>query len=286
MLTVALVGADGAGKSSVIARLETELPFPMRRMYLGVSAASASHPLPTTRALRWAAAATGRSRPSGGPPPLRSPGAGSSGDRRRPSARRGLRALARTSNRITEEAYQELISRWHQSCGRIVVYDRFYPADYHAHDLAGHPGLSWDRRAHGRFLRWCFPEPDLVLVLDAEPEILHARKGEGTLAELASRRAEYLAYASTVTNAEVIRVDRPLDDVMVAVIDAIDRAVERASAPIAPSTPIHRGHPASGTGVVDESDAVDEAGTVGEASPDHGASTAGDPDATHEAGGA
>lgn len=231
MLTVALVGADGAGKSTVIERLITDLPFPVRRMYLGVSAESATHPLPTTRLVRWARTATGRAQPTGGPPPLDTPGS-TRDDANRPPVRRLMRsgvAIARTANRITEEAYQEAVSRWHRSCGRVVIYDRFYLADFHAHDLSGRPGLSLSRRVHAAFLRRCFAEPDLLVVLDAEPEVLFARKGEGTLAELASRRAEYLAYAATVTNVEVIEADQPLESVVAAAIEAVTNAVQRAS---------------------------------------------------------
>jgi thymidylate kinase len=182
--------------------------------------------------VRWGRAAAGRSQRTAGPPPLRAPGelrAARAGRRPADRAAAQAAAVARTANRVAEEAYQEAVSRWHRSCGRIVVYDRFYPADYHAHDLSGHPDLPWDRRLHGAFLRRCFAPPDLLLVLDAEPELLHARKGEGTLEELASRRAEYLDYAATVPSARIIRVDQPLDDVVAAVVAAITEAVAEAS---------------------------------------------------------
>lgn len=229
MLTVALIGADGAGKSSVAERLDTVLPFPMRRMYLGVSPTSATHPLPSTRLVRRIATLRGRATATGGPPPLPTPASSATPDRARPAAI--ARAALRVTNRIAEESYQEAISRWHRSCGRIVVYDRFYPADFHAHDLSGRADLPWDRRLHAAFLRRCFAPPDLVIVLDAEPAVLHARKGEGTLAELASRRAEYLDYAKSVEHAVLIRADRPMDEVVAEVVSAVQVAVERASAP-------------------------------------------------------
>ena len=233
MLTVALVGADGAGKSAVAARLAAELPYPVRRMYLGVSATSATHPLPTTRLVRWLQVRTGRAVASGGPPPLRT--AEPLGEpRQRPSISHTARAAVRTANRLAEEAYQEGVSRWHQSRGRIVIYDRYYPADFHAHDLSGRPDLPWDRRLHAAFLRRCFDEPDLLIVLDAEPETLLARKGEGTLAELAQRRGEYLAYAATVRNTELVRADQTLDQVVDQVIQAIGRTSVRTPDPSDP----------------------------------------------------
>ena len=229
MLTVAIVGADGAGKSTVVDRLRAELDVPFRQMYLGVSPASATHPLPTTRAVRWARSTAGRAPRTAGPPPIEAPA-------ERPAPRSTARHLlaeaataGRTANRIAEEAYQESVSRWHRAAGRVVVYDRFYPADFHAHDLSGRPGLPWNRRLHGAFLRRCFAPPDLLIVLDAHPEVLHARKGEGTLAELASRRDEYLAYAATVEHHVLIRADQPLEVVVGEVVAAIEDAVDRVT---------------------------------------------------------
>lgn len=221
MLTVAIVGADGSGKSTVVSRLDDQLPLPHRRMYLGVSAVSATHPLPTTRAVRWTREALGRPPRHAGPPPLPNTAAVDAVGGGRAARLRDLRRAVLLAHRVVEESYQEAISRWHRSRGRIVVYDRFYPADYHAHDLRRHPDMRWDRQLHGRFLRRCFAPPDLVVVLDGTPALLHARKGEGTLAELASRRAEYLAYAQTVPRAVIVGVDQPLDDVVATVSSAI-----------------------------------------------------------------
>ena len=231
MLRIAVLGADGAGKSTVTARLATELPYPLRRMYLGVGAESATHALPTTRAVRWIRAATGHAPAQSGPPPIRA-ASPPRNTRSRTSTMpvrwaKGAGAAGRVANRITEEAYQEAVSRWHLSCGRIVLYDRYYLADFHAHDLAGHADLSRSRRFHGAFLRRCFVEPDLVVVLDAEPSVLYARKGEGTIEELACRRQEYLDYAATVRHAVLIDAPKPIDEVMAEVMAAIDTAVER-----------------------------------------------------------
>lgn len=236
MLRVAVLGADGAGKSTVTARLVADLPYTVRRMYLGVGAESATHALPTTRAVRRVRAAMGHSASRPGPPPIRPiPRTNSSIPNGAPLPVRwakGVGAAGRMANRMTEEAYQEAISRWHLSCGRIVIYDRYYLADFHAHDLAGHPDLPRSRRVHAAFLRRCFVEPDLVVVLDADPAILYARKGEGTIDELARRRHEYLDYASTVRNAVLIDATKPLEAVVAEVTRAIDEAVRRASGPV------------------------------------------------------
>jgi thymidylate kinase len=78
--------------------------------------------------------------------------------------------------------------------GEIVVFDRHFLADYHAYDVVG-SGRPLARRIHGWVLSRAYPRPDLVVFLDAPPAVLHARKGEGTLASLARRRADYLGLA-------------------------------------------------------------------------------------------
>src|SRR3712207_8707740 len=50
-------------------------------------------------------------------------------------------------------------------------------------------------RSHGFVLAHVYPKPDLVVYLDAPPEVMLARKGEGSVEALARRRGEYLALA-------------------------------------------------------------------------------------------
>src|SRR5437667_23836 len=50
--TVALIGPDGAGKTTIGRRLEKSLPLPVRYLYMGVNAEASNALLPTTRVLR------------------------------------------------------------------------------------------------------------------------------------------------------------------------------------------------------------------------------------------
>ena len=49
MTAVALIGCDGAGKTTVAEMLMSRHPFPVRYVYMGVNAASSNISLPTTR---------------------------------------------------------------------------------------------------------------------------------------------------------------------------------------------------------------------------------------------
>ncbi|MEO6989064.1 MAG: hypothetical protein ABI239_10515 [Aquihabitans sp.] len=215
MLTVAIIGADGSGKSTVTRLVVEHLGIPARRVYLGVSAASATHPLPTTRLLHWFRVVTARPLPATGPPEI---GPGAVAPR---TGRAQIRALGRLANRVTEEAYQEIICRWHRLRGRVVVCDRFYLADFHAHDLSDRRSNTWDRRLHGAFLRRFLSSPDLVVFLTAPVALLHERKGEGSLEALSRRQAECASYAQTVAAAVTVDASRSSLDVADTVIVAI-----------------------------------------------------------------
>lgn len=226
MITVAVVGADGAGKTTVGRRLPAVLPVPARYVYLGANPAAATHALPTTRLVHRLRTRRGTAA-AGGPPPIdRSLAPNRDG----PLAHRALRsgrAGLRTAHHVAEGSYQRAVIAWHRSRGRVVVVDRWYGADHHAHELAGGRSLALSRRVRAAFLRRAFPPPDLVLLLDAPTEVLHRRKGEGTHAELARRRAEYLDYLGTVEAGCRIDADRPLEQVLADVLLAVEAALPR-----------------------------------------------------------
>jgi hypothetical protein len=157
---------------------------------MGVSAEASNRQLPTTRLANLVK----RARGGGGsqlPLPAVAPAHAERGVR---AARRSARAGVRLANRLAEEWYRQLIAQAYRARGDIVVFDRHFVADYHAYDIAA-SGRPLARRIHGWVLSRAYPKPDLVVFLDAPPAVLHARKGEGTLASLTRRREEYLGLA-------------------------------------------------------------------------------------------
>jgi thymidylate kinase len=224
VLTVALVGADGAGKTTIGRRLPVLLDRPARYVYLGANPASATHALPTTRLVHRLRMRRGTA-DAGGPPSLdRDLGPTRQGTILHRSLR-STRAGGRVAHQIAEGTYQRSAIAWHRARGRVVVVDRWYGADHHAHELAPGQRLTASRRVRAAFLRRAFPVPDLVLVLDAPADVLHRRKGEGTEAELARRRGEYLDYLRTVPCGHRIDAARPLDEVLADVVAAVETAV-------------------------------------------------------------
>jgi len=74
------------------------------------------------------------------------------------------------------------------------------------------------------------PKSDLVILLDAPPEVLQARKQEVSFAETARQREAYLALVGAMSNGYVVDAARPLEQVVGEVNDIILRHVATRSA--------------------------------------------------------
>lgn len=204
--TVALVGPDGAGKTTVALRMGRELSHPVRYLYMGVSAESARQMLPTTRLVR----AIRRRR--GGPAARTTSPRMKEQETAIRSSITALRSLLRLVNMVAEESYRQVLIVRHLRHGRVVLLDRHFFFDYYATDVVRPRTLA--QRLHGLFLDRIYPKPDLVIYLDAPPEMLLARKGEGTLESLAQMRQDYLGIRRRVPRFEVVDGTRPLEDVI------------------------------------------------------------------------
>jgi thymidylate kinase len=219
--TVALIGPDGAGKTTISRRLVAESRTPLTAIYMGVNADSSGLMLPTTRLL-LAIKQAGGSRPD--PGPVTEP------DRRHPRPRGPVRraagackSAARLTVWLSEEWFRQLVAWWYSTVrGRVVLFDRHFFVDYYDYDVtARHGSLPLSRRIHGFVLRHLYPKPDLVIYLDAPAEVLFARKGEASVEWLARRREEYLRMREVVPHFAAVDASAPPEQVTTDVAEAI-----------------------------------------------------------------
>ena len=220
-LRVALVGADGAGKSTVSEMLErSTLPFPVKRIYMGVNLEASSLMLPTTRLLLAAKRARG-ARPDLVANRLAGRPLGPTEAERRPW-RRSVKDGIRLTIWMLEEWFRQLVAASYTFRGYVVVFDRHFFVDYYHSDITG----KRDHRAalvrlHGWMLQHAYPKPDLVVCLDAPAEVLFARKPESSPAWLEQRRHQYLSLDGAVPEFVVVDADRPVDVVFTEVVESI-----------------------------------------------------------------
>jgi thymidylate kinase len=206
--TVALVGVDGSGKSTIVSSLFEWLAWRVnvRVLYLG-----SARPSPSTRVLRSLARA------------LRTVGrrVGSQRVLRMADLAYGVRYLGDARDRARRAAAGKAAARR----GAIVLHDRFpLPVDFGTRTLDGPRIHELPTYAGSRLLRWMahrersryrsMPMPDLVVVVDVRPATALERKPNADPAALAAK-ATALAAALTEQDGVVhIQGDRPLEEVM------------------------------------------------------------------------
>lgn len=230
-LRIALVGADGAGKSTISHMLESaELPWPVKRIYMGVNLEASTDLLPTTRLLfaakrlrRRISGDDGRHRTQNARAAAR---AGPAGGSRRPAgpfSKGSLKDAARLVTWMTEEWLRQALAEVYARRGYIVVFDRHFFVDYHGSDELVRSAAPTSRlsTAHRWMLEHLYPKPDLVVCLDAPAEVLRARKCEDSIEWLEARRQQYLRLAEDVPAFVRVDVDRPLDEVFSDVLRVI-----------------------------------------------------------------
>ena len=217
--TVALIGGDGAGKSTVAQRLLASFPQPIKYLYMGINIESSNVALPTSRLIEKLK----KTKRSGGEPGETAPASLHNAPTSKKSKNK-IWVTIRLLNRVAEEWYRQTLSWKYRRQGNIVLYDRHFIFDFAR--PANEPDSAYRcRPLNDRIHRWllanCYPEPDLTIFLWAPPKILFERKGEATLAFLDGIQRTFEKKGESVKHFVKIDTRQPLETVLSEVRDVL-----------------------------------------------------------------
>lgn len=162
---IALLAPDGAGKSTLAQTLKRDFGVKARLIYMGTNLAASTVGLPTTKRLHRIMK-----------------------DSRTPKLLRLLLKPFNYLNRVAELWYRIAYAHGQRLQGKFVVFDRYVYDSWIAR-----PATTWAKRMRRKFFEAGWPQPDLVVLLDAPGELLFRRKGEHSPEWLEQQRQAYLA---------------------------------------------------------------------------------------------
>ena len=210
--TVALIGPDGSGKSTIAQQLIESCPLPLKYLYMGTSIESANYALPTSRLVhQWkvyrykkALLRAGQGIPDN---------VKLHGPEHRYDKRGTIGGIGRLLRRVSEESYRQLISWIFQLRGKVVLYDRHFLFDAcpAPNDSGKH---RFTDRLHYWFLRFLYPRPDLAIMLDAPSDVMYSRKQEVPPELLEQERNSLLQKRSYAKKFVQVDTTKPLKDVV------------------------------------------------------------------------
>lgn len=192
-LEVVLLGPDGAGKSSVIHNLESQLIGAFDRATCRGFAPPVRRLLGTDKRVRRT------DQPHALPP------------------RSLLASLVRTGYWLLYHTLGYVSLRLALARSTLVLNDRHFLDIFVDTRRYRYGGPAWLLRLVWRLM----PKPDLVILLDAPAEVLQRRKQEVSLQESRRQRAAYLALVRSLANGHVVDGARPLRQVADGIGDLI-----------------------------------------------------------------
>jgi thymidylate kinase len=212
-ISVAFVGADGAGKSTVAENVLKLWPAVTRFIFMGAGIDQANYTLPTSR---WLTRRKRRRLKQLMEDPDVLPPARLWSQEQRAAVSGGrLVKFVGLVNRVAEEWYRACVIATFKIRGFVVLCDRYVLFE---HRLDTNPNEPISVRIHKWLLRRLYPRPDLVIHLDASAEFLQRRKPEWPLEHLEHQCQVITEQSSLVRHFVRIAATQPFATVLYLVV--------------------------------------------------------------------
>lgn len=221
MTNIAIIGADGAGKTTIAKMLESAYPDEVKYLYLGASIESGDYRLPTSSLILYLKLRSYKKKAKR--KGITDPSYISTHHNEHRNVEYGrVGSVLRLINRLLEGYYRQFIAWRFQLQGYTIVCDR----DLFIDSMINRHSRRRLDRLYIWILKHFFPKPHLVIFLDAPAETLLARKGEGTVAWLEEWREAYLAAGEMLPNFVTVDASQELESVYA----DVDRRIAKALA--------------------------------------------------------
>ena len=223
MASIAIIGQDGAGKSTISKMVIDNLDLKLKYIYMGRNAESGNFNLPTTKLIHLLKIYEYKKKNKIIEFDKAKKLSLHELDKNRKKDIRGpLGAFLRMCNRLLEEWFRLFVSWFYQLRGYIVLYDRHFIFDY-AIDPENQnlSNLRLTDKIHIWILNHLYEKPSLVIFLNAPGNVLYARKGEATIEYIEQKNKLFMRIGSKMPNFVSVDASQPIEKVFHDVKDEV-----------------------------------------------------------------
>ena len=222
MSTIALIGADGSGKTTIARMLLESPPVKMKYLYMGLNTESSNYALPTSRLIYYLKLLKYKKKNKDiKDVKLKNLSLHELDDDRSVDKRGKLGAFVRLLNRIAEAWYKQLISWIFQLRGYVVLYDRHYIFDASTNKTGEElKNQRLTTKIHQWLIKNMYSKPDLSILLHAPAEVLYNRKGEADIEYLRAKTQSFMKVGENLKNFVIVDATQPVEEVFKQVFSA------------------------------------------------------------------
>jgi thymidylate kinase len=215
-ISIAIIGPDGVGKSTVISELMQQTPLGYRTVYMGWSDHENTLILPSSR---WLYRRYNKNKtPTSAAIEKQNNGAEETTIARqiaiKKPAKITLKSMPGIANEILEQYARYLLAFYYKLRGSFVVFDRYVYDQEVFNDDSNNNNIKPQDKFLAKYFKHFFPSPELTILLATDAEIIHQRKDELSIAQLTERIELYKALGEKKKEFHHIDVRVSLDEVI------------------------------------------------------------------------